>query len=103
MDRYEELKKQWKQGWQLDTEYDLPRLVFSTQASTRVCYIYDLKDFDAHLEQQHLTNLEYMEGKLFYSDNKLALLKAAFNNRVPAATRDNYKKERYHATRNQSH
>jgi len=69
----------WKEGWQLDLEYILPRVVFHKGSGT--CYMYSLKDFDYHLRTCGLTNLEYLEGKLFYRENCASLLEEKMKNR----------------------
>jgi hypothetical protein len=62
-----ELIRKWKNGWQLDLEYTLPRVVFHKDSST--CYMYNVKDFDEHLKSCGLTNLEYLEGLEFYKSS----------------------------------
>ena len=64
---YTELKHEWKEGWQLDLDYILPRVIFRKGGS--ICYMYDSKDFDGHLRTCGLTTLEYLEGKSFYRDH----------------------------------
>jgi hypothetical protein len=71
----------WKDGWQLDLEYMLPRVVFHKKSST--CYMYNAKDFDDHLRTCGLTNLEYLEGKLFYREHCMQLLTKRMENRIP--------------------
>ena len=68
----------WKEGWQLDLEYMIPRVVFHKKSST--CYMYNLKDFDDHLRTCGLTNLEYLEGKLFFRENRSLLYKKEKSN-----------------------
>jgi hypothetical protein len=70
----------WKEGWQLDLEYILPRVVFHKGSGT--CYMYSLKDFDDHLRTCELTNLEYLEGRLFYREHCMQLLQKRMTDRL---------------------
>lgn len=72
----------WKEGWQLDLEYIVPRVVFHKNSGT--CYMYNSKDIDDHLKTCGLNTLEYLEGKSFYREHCLELLQKRMENRVPS-------------------
>src|ERR1035437_3640597 len=76
----QELEPVWAPGWHLDLEYVLPRVVFQKDSS--ICYMYDFSDFDAHLRTCGLTTLEYLEGKSFYREYCVQLLKKRMENRI---------------------
>lgn len=80
-----DLCKEWLPGWHLDLEYTLPRIVFSkdTGSGRSTCYIYEYKDINDHLKTCSLTNLEYLEAKLFYKEHCLELLKRKMEDRFP--------------------
>jgi hypothetical protein len=97
MNKYEELNRKWVNGWHFDLEYVLPRVVFHKENST--CYMYNLKDFDEHLKSCGLTNLEYLEGVLFYRENGVQFLekKLEANRFISKANELILKGDKHHA------
>ena len=74
-----DLRRIWSNGWHLDLEYMKPRIVFHKSAGSgnSTCYMYEPKDFDDHLKTCGLTNLEFIEGKLFYKEHQKEINKHA--------------------------
>src|ERR1035437_4913211 len=92
----QELKCGWTPGWHLDLENPIPRVVFNTRSSSSnsTCYMYTSKDFEDHIKTCGITTLEYLEGKSFYQEHRIELLKKRVENRIPV---EEYKKEIHHA------
>jgi hypothetical protein len=81
MTHYEELNRFCPDGWTLDLEYMIPRIIFHKRNST--CYIYKYNDLEEHLRSCELTTLEYLEGKSFYREHCMELLKIRMEDRIP--------------------
>ena len=80
-----ELKRVWTPGWHLDLEYQVPRVVFHkrTSSGNSTCYMYTSKDFEDHINTCGITTLEYLEGKSFYREHCIKLLKKRIEDRIP--------------------
>ena len=79
--RDEELNREWELGWTLDLEYQIPRIIYHKSVET--CYIYKYSDLEGHLKTCGLTTLEYLEGKSFYREHCMELLKIRMEDRIP--------------------
>ena len=60
-------------GWSFESDYNPPRLVFHKKGngSDSACFIYHKTELKEHLDRQCITNLEYLEGCEFYTENRL--------------------------------
>lgn len=71
MTRNKELERKWALGWQTDCEYRILRIIYhkKTYTGESTCYIYRENDLLEHVFSKCLTNLEYIEGRVFWKEH----------------------------------